>query len=225
MLLRTAAALVPPRDRRSTARRAEAGTDRGRGRQESRDDSRRPENGHLSGTQGAAARSGRVDGHGEALALLTGSDFTDGTIEVDLAGRPAAGADDAARGFVGIAFRSAPHAAVVRVLLPPADQRPRRRSTAPQPLDAVRLGAGISLAAAAHGDARRLRVLRRSRHRRLDAREDRSHRRPRAALRQRRRAAGAGRQRSQTRRQPAARSACGARLRTEAYFRNLRVTQ
>ena len=49
--------------------------------------------------------------NGEALALLTGSDFADGTIEVDLAGRPAAGADDAARGFVGIAFRSAPHAA------------------------------------------------------------------------------------------------------------------
>jgi len=47
---------------------------------------------------------------GEALALLTGSDFTDGTIEVDLAGQPAAGSDAGARGFVGIAFRSAPHA-------------------------------------------------------------------------------------------------------------------
>ena len=47
---------------------------------------------------------------GEALALLTGSDFADGTIEVDLAGKPAAGSDEAARGFVGMAFRSAPHA-------------------------------------------------------------------------------------------------------------------
>jgi hypothetical protein len=49
--------------------------------------------------------------NGETLALLTGSEFTDGAIDVDLAGRPAAGSDDAARGFVGIAFRSAPHAA------------------------------------------------------------------------------------------------------------------
>src|SRR5882672_487476 len=49
--------------------------------------------------------------NGEALALLTGSEFTDGTIEVDLAGQPAAGSDAGARGFVGIAFRSTPHAA------------------------------------------------------------------------------------------------------------------
>ena len=50
------------------------------------------------------------DYNGEAMALLTGSEFTDGTIEVDLAGRPAAGSSDTARGFVGIAFRSTPHA-------------------------------------------------------------------------------------------------------------------
>ena len=49
--------------------------------------------------------------NGEALALLTGSEFTDGTIEVDLAGLPAAGSDAGARGFVGIAFRAAPHSA------------------------------------------------------------------------------------------------------------------
>jgi hypothetical protein len=49
--------------------------------------------------------------NGEALALLAGSEFTDGTIEVDLAGLPAAGSDAGARGFVGIAFRAAPHAA------------------------------------------------------------------------------------------------------------------
>jgi 3-keto-disaccharide hydrolase len=47
---------------------------------------------------------------GEAVALVTGSEFTDGTIEVDLAGLPGAGSDAGARGFVGIAFRSAPHA-------------------------------------------------------------------------------------------------------------------
>src|SRR5204862_1132253 len=47
---------------------------------------------------------------GEPVALLTGSEFTDGAIEVDLAGQPAAGSDAGARGFVGIAFRSTPHA-------------------------------------------------------------------------------------------------------------------
>jgi hypothetical protein len=48
--------------------------------------------------------------NGEAVALVTGSAFTDGTIEVDLAGLPGAGSDAGARGFIGIAFRSAPHA-------------------------------------------------------------------------------------------------------------------
>ena len=48
--------------------------------------------------------------NGEAVALLTGSDFSDGTIEVDLAGVPGAGSDSGARGFVGVAFRSTPHA-------------------------------------------------------------------------------------------------------------------
>ena len=39
------------------------------------------------------------------LALLKDSSFQNGTIEVELAGKPAAGAPAAARGFVGIAFR------------------------------------------------------------------------------------------------------------------------
>lgn len=43
---------------------------------------------------------------GQAVALLKGTDFTDGTIKVDLAGAPTAGAPEGARGFVGIAFRS-----------------------------------------------------------------------------------------------------------------------
>jgi hypothetical protein len=47
---------------------------------------------------------------GSAVALLTGSEFADGTIDADIAGQPAAGSDAGARGFVGIAFRSAPHA-------------------------------------------------------------------------------------------------------------------
>jgi hypothetical protein len=47
---------------------------------------------------------------GEAVALLPDVDFTDGTIEVDLAGSPAAGSDAGARGFAGVAFRAGPHA-------------------------------------------------------------------------------------------------------------------
>ena len=52
-----------------------------------------------------------IDDHGEKkLAVLPGASFRDGTIEVTVAGRPAAGAREAARGFVGVAFRVAPDA-------------------------------------------------------------------------------------------------------------------
>jgi hypothetical protein len=40
-----------------------------------------------------------------SYAVVKDASFRDGTIEVDLAGQPAAGADGAARGFIGIAFR------------------------------------------------------------------------------------------------------------------------
>lgn len=42
---------------------------------------------------------------GSGLAAISGSDFEDGTIEVDLAGLPREGAMQAARGFIGVAFR------------------------------------------------------------------------------------------------------------------------
>ena len=44
----------------------------------------------------------------ELLAIADGVDFTDGTIEVDLAGEPTTGASAGARGFVGVAFRVRP---------------------------------------------------------------------------------------------------------------------
>jgi hypothetical protein len=44
------------------------------------------------------------------LAVVPGFEFKDGVIEVDLAGEPGAGAAEAARGFVGVAFRVAPGA-------------------------------------------------------------------------------------------------------------------
>lgn len=46
-----------------------------------------------------------VGSNENALALLEGSKFKDGTIEVELAGKPAANAVAGARGFIGIAFR------------------------------------------------------------------------------------------------------------------------
>jgi hypothetical protein len=44
-------------------------------------------------------------GNGEAYAVLKGTDFHNGTIDVEVAGRPAQGAGEGARGFIGIAFR------------------------------------------------------------------------------------------------------------------------
>ena len=43
--------------------------------------------------------------NGEAYAVLKNTEFHNGTIEVELAGRPAAGAPPDARGFIGVAFR------------------------------------------------------------------------------------------------------------------------
>ena len=44
----------------------------------------------------------------ETLALIDGSDFSNGLIEAEIAGEPAADAPEGARGFVGIAFRVEP---------------------------------------------------------------------------------------------------------------------
>ena len=45
---------------------------------------------------------------GGTLVLIEGSRFTDGVIEIELAGEPAPGADPSMRGFVGVAFRVDP---------------------------------------------------------------------------------------------------------------------
>ena len=47
----------------------------------------------------------KVQGAGDALVLLPVTDFRDGTIELELAGRPRADAAPDMRGFVGVAFR------------------------------------------------------------------------------------------------------------------------
>ena len=51
-------------------------------------------------TLGTAGPSG-----GESLAIVKGSDFKDGTLEVDLVGMPRQGSNSQSRGFVGMAFR------------------------------------------------------------------------------------------------------------------------
>jgi hypothetical protein len=42
---------------------------------------------------------------GNTMAIVSGTSFEDGTIEVDVAGAPRSGAFEGARGFIGIAFR------------------------------------------------------------------------------------------------------------------------
>lgn len=56
-----------------------------------------------SSGQGAAERNRR-----DHLAMVEGLEFSNGTIEVELAGEPASGATGGARGFVGVAFRVQP---------------------------------------------------------------------------------------------------------------------
>jgi hypothetical protein len=45
------------------------------------------------------------DANDNGVALVTGTEFQDGTIEVDLAGLPAAGSSEGARGFVRVVRR------------------------------------------------------------------------------------------------------------------------
>jgi hypothetical protein len=45
---------------------------------------------------------------GQSMAILSGTEFEDGVIEVDLAGDVAPGAIETARGFTGVAFRVSP---------------------------------------------------------------------------------------------------------------------
>jgi hypothetical protein len=47
------------------------------------------------------------NGEGGGIVVLPGTSFHNGTIEVDVAGKPRAGATSDARGFVGVAFRVA----------------------------------------------------------------------------------------------------------------------
>jgi hypothetical protein len=52
-----------------------------------------------------------AEGNEDRVAVLSDTSFQDGTIEVEVAGEPGPGAFEAARGFVGVAFRVAPDVA------------------------------------------------------------------------------------------------------------------
>jgi hypothetical protein len=58
-----------------------------------------------------------------SYALVKDMSFRDGTIEVDLAGQPAAGAASAARGFIGIAFRIQGNGSYEYIYLRPTNGR------------------------------------------------------------------------------------------------------
>src|SRR3954470_8455852 len=49
---------------------------------------------------------GKENGDDGMMAVLSTTDFQDGTIEADVAGAPRAGAAPTMRGFIGIAFRT-----------------------------------------------------------------------------------------------------------------------
>jgi hypothetical protein len=58
-----------------------------------------------------------------SFAVVKDVSFQDGTIEVDLAGQPAAGAGTGARGFIGIAFRIQGNGAYEYIYLRPTNGR------------------------------------------------------------------------------------------------------
>jgi hypothetical protein len=71
---------------------------------------------------------------GSPLAILNDVHFRNGTIDVDVAGAPAKGADESARGFIGVAFRVQPTSRFELIYLRPTnshadDQLRRNHST------------------------------------------------------------------------------------------------
>jgi hypothetical protein len=71
--------------------------------------------------------------NGGPLAVLNNLRFRDGAIDVDVAGAPAKGADDSARGFIGVAFRVQSESRFEMIYLRPtnshADDQLRRNHT------------------------------------------------------------------------------------------------
>ena len=85
------------------------------------------------------------------LALVAGSRFRNGAIELALAGEPGPGAPESARGFIGLAFRIQPDAARYEYPLSQDDKRSGRRPGATEPQRPVRLPPRVALAEDAQG--------------------------------------------------------------------------
>lgn len=60
---------------------------------------------------------------GESAAIVKGTDFHNGTIEVDISAKPGAGAPEGSRGFAGLAFRIKDHAHYEAIYLRPTNGR------------------------------------------------------------------------------------------------------
>lgn len=102
------------------------------------------------------------------LVVLSNTDFQDGVIEVDLAGEPAPGAAEGARGFVGVAFRvAADQSRFECIYLRPTNGRAEdqvRRNHSVQYIS----NAWLSVAAPPKGVSGEIRNLRGPRTRRMD---------------------------------------------------------
>jgi hypothetical protein len=59
---------------------------------------------------------GHETGDGAMLAILKGTDFRDGAIDVDVAGAPRPGAEPGMKGFIGIAFRVQPQGSALELI-------------------------------------------------------------------------------------------------------------
>jgi hypothetical protein len=90
---------------------------------------------------------------GEALVVIEGLEFANGIIEAEIAGAPAPGAPETARGFVGIAFRLQKRHADIRAVVPATDEWPRRRSRATEPCCAVQFASRLAILPHAKRDA------------------------------------------------------------------------
>ena len=101
-----------------------------------------------------------ADGELNPLAVIQDLEFSSGVIEAEIAGEPGPGAAEGARGFVGIAFRMQKDAKTydafyLRPTNGRADDQVRRNHST-----AVHLASSVDLAAAAQGDAGKIRGVR-----------------------------------------------------------------
>ena len=93
------------------------------------------------------------------FVVVTGSQFEDGLIEVDVAGDRIPGATEVARGLVGIAFRVAPDGLPFEAFYLRPYKRTFQRPVATQPFGSVHLQSRVSLESAAAGISGKIRDL------------------------------------------------------------------